>query len=146
MSIESITLWHKRARPTPTDADFNTQLGCHFEEFAEMVHELTSEDPKIREALNMVHLFCGRLGDALKAGTGEVYIKDPVAFLDSLGDQVVTAVGTGHCAGMKVPEAIRRVDRSNWSKFDSDGMPIFSPGGKIKKGPNYAAPYLTDLV
>lgn len=37
MSIESIELWHKRARPEPTDKDFNVQLGCHLEEVVEML-------------------------------------------------------------------------------------------------------------
>jgi len=40
MSVDSIEMWHKRARPNPTDKDFNVQLGCHFEEIVEMLDAL----------------------------------------------------------------------------------------------------------
>jgi hypothetical protein len=31
MSVDQIELWHKRARPKPTEGDFNVQLGCDSE-------------------------------------------------------------------------------------------------------------------
>jgi len=34
MSIDSMYLWHLRARPEPTSRDFDVQLGCHLEEVA----------------------------------------------------------------------------------------------------------------
>jgi hypothetical protein len=46
---------------------------------------------------------------------------------------------------MNGPEALRRVNGSNWSKFNDDGQPIFDENGKIAKGPRYERPDLTGL-
>ena len=42
--------------------------------------------------------------------------------------------------------ALNRVHKSNLSKLDENGEPIFRTDGKVMKGPNYQPPYLTDLV
>ena len=64
----------------------------------------------------------------------------------SLCDQIVTAVGVAHCAGMKIVDGLHEVNRSNWSKFDENGEPILDETRKIIKGPNYTKPDLTLLV
>ena len=43
-------------------------------------------------------------------------------------------------------EALDRVHKSNMSKLDEDGHPIYRDDGKVLKGPNYKPPNLTDLV
>jgi predicted HAD superfamily Cof-like phosphohydrolase len=43
-------------------------------------------------------------------------------------------------------EALDRVFRSNMSKLDEDGKPIYRADGKVLKGPKYQPPNLTDLV
>jgi predicted HAD superfamily Cof-like phosphohydrolase len=43
-------------------------------------------------------------------------------------------------------EALDRVFRSNMSKLDEDGKPIYRNDGKVLKGPAYKPPYLEDLV
>tara|TARA_B110000977_G_scaffold74745_1_gene101008 strand:+ start:495 stop:935 length:441 start_codon:yes stop_codon:yes gene_type:complete len=146
MSVELIELWHKRARPEPTDREFNVQLGCHLEEFAEMLAAIDSEIPETRNALNVLQLLTTRLGDQLKLGTAQVYIEAEVEFLDALADQIVTAVGVGYCCDMQITKAIDAVNASNWSKFDSAGQPIFNEHGKIMKGPNYHKPDLSAFV
>jgi len=80
----------------------------------------------------------------LKTGHMEAVPRDRKDLLDSLADQIVTAVGVGHCAKMNVPEAVERVDASNWTKY-VDGQPVFDDNGKVKKGPNYQKPDLTGL-
>lgn len=143
MGIQSIDLWHKRARPEPTETDFNVQLGCHFEEIVEMldVLEFKGAVNTACEARNSL----GALSTFLKAGNVEVVIKDRKEFLDSIADQIVTGVGTGHCAKMDVAEGCHRVNLSNWSKFDHNGEPIRDANGKIAKGPNYKRPDLDGL-
>jgi len=145
--IDFIEMWHQRARPKPTSKDFHVQLGCHFEEVAEMLetfdfyadgHDLIREEA--RQQLSM-------LANLLKTGHAEVRM-DKVSredMLDAIADQVVTATGVGHCAGMQVTEAVRRVNHSNWSKFDTDGKPLYDKNGKVLKGPNYAPPDLGGL-
>jgi hypothetical protein len=81
----------------------------------------------------------------LKNGELLANITDRKEFLDSLADQVVTAVGAGYCAGMKTADAVAAVNRSNYSKFDKNGYPIFNKQGKIAKGADYAPPNLEGM-
>ena len=43
-------------------------------------------------------------------------------------------------------EALDRVHKSNMSKLDKDGKPIYREDGKVLKGPNYKPPDLSDLL
>lgn len=140
MSIDSIELWHRRARPEPTQENFNVQLGCHVEEFIEMLDAVKFNNTWTNLRYELV-----LLADRLKANMENAEIVDRKEFLDSLADQIVTSVGVGHCAGMKTSDAVDAVSRSNWSKFNDEGFPIFNEHGKIAKGPNYKRPYLEGL-
>lgn len=142
MSADQIELWHKRARPNPTDADFNVQLGCHFEELEEMMRSATASDAELWEEVRLQVLVLSKL---LKGGNMTAKVINRKEFLDSIADQVVTGIGAGHCAGMKTAEAIAAVNRSNYSKFDKNGMPLFNEQGKVMKGPDYAPPDLEGL-
>ena len=142
MSVDQIELWHKRARPKPTVEDFNVQLGCHIEEIVEMlsVVNTTQNDTLVRARAAL-----GWLADGLKKGLVKAEITDRKEFLDSLADQIVTAIGAGYCTGMKTADAVAAVNRSNYSKFDKNGYPIFNSNGKIAKGPVYAPPVLEGM-
>ena len=141
--IDNITLWHKRARPEPTYRDFEVQLGCHIEEFIEMMDSLSIYFDKIQvnKALDALE----ELADGLKAGVLTVSSMDRGEVLDSLADQIVTAVGVGHCAKMDMVAAVQEVNDSNWSKFNYKGFPEFDENGKIKKGENYRKPNLKGM-
>lgn len=140
MSIESIELWHRRARPEPTHENLAVQLGCHFEEINEMLDTL-----KFDGGWNNLRYELRLLASRLKTGEEVVTIIDRKEMLDSLADQIVTATGVGYCAKMDTAEACHRVNSSNWSKFDENGQPIFNENGKIAKGPRYAPPDLEGL-
>ena len=142
MSTDQIELWHKRARPTPTASDFNVQLGCHFEELDEMMRAVETSDDELWNDVRLQVLSLSRL---LKANIMKASISNRKELLDSLADQVVTGIGVGHCAGMKTAEGIAAVNRSNYSKFDKNGYPIFNEQGKVMKGPDYAPPNLEGL-
>jgi predicted HAD superfamily Cof-like phosphohydrolase len=43
-------------------------------------------------------------------------------------------------------EALDRVHKSNMSKLDDKGDPIYRADGKVLKGPNYTPPNVEDLV
>ena len=140
--IDNITLWHKRARPEPTEKDFNVQLGCHLEEFVEMLDSLTIRGfPAFDKAIDAIE----EISERLKAGTLTVSTVDRVNLLDSLADQIVTAVGVGVCAKMDMDAAVEEVNRSNWSKFNYKGFPEFDENGKIKKGEHYRKPNLKGM-
>lgn len=137
--------WHRRACPKPTVRAFNVQLGCHLEEIAEMLESLTSPSDAACDDIDSAHNAISQLAVCLKRGHYEVETVDREGFLDSLADQVVTAVGTGYRAKMDVVNAITEVDISNWSKFDASGQPILDANGKVMKGPHYKPPALEGL-
>lgn len=143
MTTEAIELWHRRARPEPTAADFNVQLGCHFEEFVEMMDCIKIVDAS--NTLDAARDVMSALADWLKKGTVTAQITDRKEFLDSIADQVVTGIGAAYCANMAGAAACDRVNTSNWSKFDENGQPIRDANGKITKGPNYQPPVLYGL-
>jgi hypothetical protein len=145
MSTDQIELWHRRARPKPTEADFNVQLGCHFEEILEMVDVLDFTADGVEYESKYLRAALRGFANNLKSGDLQATITDRKEFLDSLADQVVTSIGVGYCAGMKTASAITAVNRSNYSKFDKNGYPIFNEHGKIAKGPDYAPPNLEGL-
>jgi hypothetical protein len=145
MTVEFVEMWHKRARPKPTFENFNVQYGCHLEEIAEQLESLTGSDEYAHIALVKATAAIHKLSLILKHGEGTVFIRDRNEFLDAAADQIVTGVGATHCAHMNGPEALRRVNGSNWSKFNDEGQPIFNEHGKIVKGPDYKAPDLEGL-
>ena len=71
--LDKVVEWHKKARPTPDDAAFNVQLGCHLEEVVEMLVVL-SADEKNRTCSDTAFLlddctsYVGRLASRLKRG------------------------------------------------------------------------------
>lgn len=144
--IDSIALWHKRARPNPDHNAFNVQLGCHFEEFAEMLQTLSGDDQMSANKLANVTYQVMQMAEGFKRGAFSAYVEDRVEFLDACADQVVTSVGCAVCAGMDVVGAIKEVNTSNWSKFDENGNPVFDENGKIKKPDGYKKPQLEEFA
>lgn len=146
--IRRIKQWHEKARPHPTPAQFSVQLGCHLEEIHEMISTLEfMMDDRLSMFGEETVLFTElkRWADRLKSGLATANIRDRKEFLDSAADQIVTAVGAAYCTNMNIVEAVKRVDDSNWSKYDEKGNPRFDAKGKIAKGDNYFKPDLQGL-
>jgi predicted HAD superfamily Cof-like phosphohydrolase len=151
MSIESIALWHKRARPAPADKDFNVQLGCHLEEIVEMIEALrfshrNGTGVQMPGKNSMLYQQVKDFADGLKAGRITAEVANRKELVDALADQIVTAVGVGHCASTNIVKAVDIVNTSNWSKFSPNGEPYFDQNGKVLKGPNYVPPALDSCV
>lgn len=122
----------------------HVQLGCHFEEFREMLDEI--EIPLYSAELAILKQYIEKLADALKKDKQiSVVVKDRKSFLDAMSDQLVTGTGVGYMFGMDIIGALSEVNRSNFSKF-VDGKPLFNENGKLMKGPYYSAPELTPYV
>jgi predicted HAD superfamily Cof-like phosphohydrolase len=68
-----------------------------------------------------------------------------IELLDSLADQIVTAIGVAHMMGFDILGALQEVNRSNFSKFE-DGKAVFDENGKIRKGKDYTPPNLESFV
>ena len=67
---------------------------------------------------------------------------DLVEIADALGDQLYILFGTilKHGLQHKIEEVYDEIHRSNMSKLDNDGRPIFREDGKIMKSERYFKP------
>lgn len=136
MTIQSIANWFVEAVPTPTDKNKAVQLGCHFEEVSEMFDAIG--EPAFAQKLSQV-------GDHYKKVATDVTVLDRKELLDSLCDQIVTAVGVAHMLNLNIQGALAEVNRSNYSKF-VNGKPVFDTNGKIAKPASYSKPDLTPFI
>lgn len=137
MNIQEIKCWFNAAVPNPTDKNRAVQIGCHFEEGAEMASALGDKETQWEMETH---------ADFYKLHPGlPVANVDRKELLDALADQIVTAVGVAHMFDLDIIGALAEVNRSNWSKFVG-GKPVFDENGKIKKGPDYTPPNLDPFV
>ena len=72
--------------------------------------------------------------------------KDIKEVADSLTDILYVTYGAGHAFGINLDNCFEEVQRSNMSKLDENGKPIYNKDGKVMKGPNYFAPDLTKFI
>ncbi|MDQ3046147.1 MAG: nucleoside triphosphate pyrophosphohydrolase family protein [Bacteroidota bacterium] len=79
--------------------------------------------------------------DACKSG-------DIVEIADALGDQLYILFGTIHRHGLqhKIEEVFDEIQRSNMSKLDENGEPIFREDGKILKSALYFKPDIKAIL
>ena len=74
--------------------------------------------------------------------------KDLVEIADALGDKLYILCGTILAHGLqdKIVEVFNEIQRSNMSKLDVNGKPVFREDGKILKGPNYFQPKIKEIL
>lgn len=79
--------------------------------------------------------------DACKAG-------DLVEIADALGDQLYILCGTilSHGLQHKIEEVFTEIQRSNMSKLDADGNPIYREDGKVLKSDRYFKPDIQQIL
>lgn len=73
---------------------------------------------------------------------------DLVEIADALGDQLYILAGTilKHGLQDKIQEVFDEIHRSNMSKLDENGKPIFREDGKILKSNLYFKPNIKDIL
>lgn len=138
MSIDKTLEWFQQAIPEPTEEHKCIQIGCHIEEFHEMMWAMSmrfTELQEIEESFKKCNQMA--MADSKYANKQEL--------LDSLVDQIVTAIGVAHMFGFDIQGALEEVNRSNFSKFE-DGNPVFDANGKITKGKHYTPPNLKPFI
>jgi len=65
---------------------------------------------------------------------------------DALTDILYVTYGAGHAFGIDLNKCFEEVQKSNMSKLDKNGKPIYNNEGKVMKGPSYFKPNLTPFV
>ena len=72
--------------------------------------------------------------------------KDLVEVADALTDILYVTYGAGHAFGINLDDCFEEVQRSNMSKLDKDGRPIYNDKGKVMKSLNYFKPNLNKFI
>ncbi len=73
---------------------------------------------------------------------------DLVEIADALGDQLYILCGTilKHGLQHKIEEVFQEIQRSNMSKLDKDGKPIYREDGKVMKSDLYFKPDIAEIL
>jgi predicted HAD superfamily Cof-like phosphohydrolase len=74
--------------------------------------------------------------------------KDLTLIADALGDKMYILLGTIIAHGMqdKIVEVFEEIHRSNMSKLDENGKPIYREDGKIMKSQLYFLPKIAEVL
>ena len=65
---------------------------------------------------------------------------------DALTDILYVTYGAGHAFGIDLDKCFDEVQRSNLSKLDKFGNPIYNDEGKVMKGPSYFKPNFKKIL
>lgn len=73
---------------------------------------------------------------------------DIIEIADALGDMLYILCGTiiEHGLQDKIEAVFDEIQRSNMSKLDENGKPIYREDGKVLKGPNYFKPDFSKIL
>jgi len=72
--------------------------------------------------------------------------KNLVEVADALTDILYVTYGAGHAFGINLDRCFDEVQKSNMSKLDENGNPIYNDSGKVMKGPKYFKPDLSKFI
>ena len=72
--------------------------------------------------------------------------KDITEVADALTDILYVTYGAGHAFGIDLDKCFEEVQKSNMSKLDKNGKPIYNKDGKVIKGPKYFKPNLKSIL
>jgi predicted HAD superfamily Cof-like phosphohydrolase len=88
------------------------------------------------------------MGEELRELTSAMQEKDMVGVVDGICDLLYVVYGTAHEYGLGplIKKAFAEVHRSNMSKLDDNGQPIYREDGKVLKGPNFTPPNLLTII
>tara|TARA_B100000700_G_C14774419_1_gene728271 strand:- start:15 stop:386 length:372 start_codon:yes stop_codon:yes gene_type:complete len=84
--------------------------------------------------------------EELEELTEAINKKDLLELADALTDILYVTYGAGHAFGINLDECFDEVQKSNMSKLDKNGKPIYNEAGKVMKGPNYFKPDLSKFL
>ena len=73
---------------------------------------------------------------------------DIVEIADALGDMLYILCGTilEHGLQNKIEAVFQEIQRSNMSKLNTDGKPVYREDGKVLKGPHYFKPNFDEIL
>ena len=120
--------------------------------------ETTTQAMTLEEAVAHVRAFHDAFGIAnAEVPTGDIGDRQAllryklireVEVADALGDILYILCGTllKHGLQHKIDEVFREIQRSNMSKLDADGKPIYRDDGKVMKSDRYFRPDIASIL
>lgn len=130
----------------PTEANIKTvklRLSLILEEFIELSKASLNEDSdNVNQLIKTLTLAQEQI-HSLEEADKEL---DLVEIADALTDINYVTYGAGHCFGLNLDSCMEEVQKSNMSKLDENGKPIYNDMGKVMKGPNYKRPDLKKVL
>ena len=117
------------------------KVGIFMKTFGQEVKDKPSlGDEKINQLrINLIKEELNELKEAMSN-------KDLVEVADALTDILYVTYGAGHAFGINLDKCFEEVQKSNMSKLDENGKPIYNDVGKVMKGPNYFKPDLKKFL
>ncbi len=123
-TIDYVTVFHK-AFKVPYQNEPTVEIAP---ELIELRHKLMQEE-------NEEYLEAAQAGDLVEVA-------------DALGDMLYILCGSIITHGMqhKIAEVFEEIQRSNMSKLDKDGRPIYRADGKVMKSDQYFKPDIASIL
>ncbi len=94
----------------------------------------------------IVELRYSLIDEELKELDEAIKKRDLKEVADALTDILYVTYGAGHAFGIDLDKCFDEVQRSNMSKLDKNGKPIYNDKGKVMKGPDYFEPKLEKFI
>ena len=94
----------------------------------------------------IVELRYSLIDEELKELDEAIKKRDLKEVADALTDILYVTYGAGHAFGIDLDKCFDEVQRSNMSKLDKNGKPIYNDKGKVMKGPDYFEPKLEKFL
>ena len=101
-----------------------------------------SEEPNTKVEKKIIELRFNLMDEENKEYVDAAKSNDIVEVADALGDMLYILCGTIITHGMQniIDDVFDEIQKSNMSKLNSDGKPIYRSDGKVLKGSNYFKP------
>ena len=117
------------------------KVGIFMKTFGQEVKNKPSlSDEKINQLrINLIEEELDELKEAM-------HNKDLLEIADALTDILYVTYGAGHAFGINLDKCFEEVQKSNMSKLDESGKPIYNDSGKVMKGPKYFKPDLKKFL
>ena len=104
--------------------------------------KIKAEFPKEK----IVKLRYSLIKEELKELKNAIKTKDLEEIADALTDILYVTYGAGHAYGIDLDKCFSEVQKSNMSKLDENGEPIYNKKGKVMKGSKYFKPNLKQFI
>lgn len=146
-NFDRTAAWLAACGKTPGVENASVQIGCHLEEFVELLRCLRLDSDGGQLVVDRTVVDLEWLAGKLKRRAYIAHIPNHLRAeaLDALCDGEVTGNGFAYLAGMNKPQADQAVLASNDAKL-VDGRPVLLEGGKIGKPEGWKAPDLSSFV